>query len=836
MNSIESYVLQLIRICVLIQPISTALGQQGIRPFGFGLAACLAIELQPPQSTRSSPENKTNGTSMSPIKSRKHTHTLRSNNQPALAALATGMALALPAWPAFAQNENLLPDSSNAAELNTISVEGFADESFKVDEMASPKFVKPLLDTTQTIQIISSELFDNQGATTLTEALRNSPGTGTFYVGENGNTTTGDAVNLRGFDASSSIFVDGMRDLGTAARDLFNIQQIEVTKGAAGTDYGRSAPGGVINMVSKQATAGNALAASISFGSASQQRMTADWNSSINDNSAFRLNVMAQDSGVPGRDSVEDNRWGIAPSLAFGLGSSTRLILNYLYVKQDNVPDGGVFTIGLPGYTSPDPDRPQIGEAPMVDPDNFYGTDSDYDNADSNMFTALVVHDFENGMSLQNTTRWGRNAQDYMLTSYRGTAANIVTPDLDNPATWTIARDIPTFKDQVNDILANQTNLLMHFESGGIENDLSTGIELTREELDGTGIGVLDNSSWPAANIYAPNPDVSGLVWGPNGTDRSGSSDTVAVYAFNTLTLNEQWQLNAGARFDNYETRFNSLVLCGSTAFPCGDLPPGTLITGVDDTIEDNLFSWKLGALYKPTENGSIYVNYEISQQPPGGGSLELSGSVNNLNNPIYDPQESDTAEIGTKWELLDQKLFLSAALYRTDINNELVQDPVDLAYYQTGEKRVQGIELGMVGNLSRNWSVSAGYAFMDAEVTDGTNVAQDGSTALAYTPEHSFTSWTTYRLPFNLTLGGGIRYSGEMKRGTDGALGTPESTDSYWITDAVVSYPFNENFDLQLNAYNLFNEEYVAAINKSGYRYTPGIPRSFLLTANFRY
>ncbi|MEZ5462831.1 catecholate siderophore receptor Fiu [Dokdonella sp.] len=774
---------------------------------------------------------------MSSIKSRKHAQSPRLYSQPVLAALTTGMALAFPAASAHAQNEHLMPDSANAAELNTVSVEGFADDGFKIDEMASPKFVKPLIDTTQTIQIISSELFDNQGATTLTEALRNSPGTGTFYVGENGNTTTGDAVNLRGFDASSSIFVDGMRDLGTASRDLFNIQQIEVTKGAAGTDYGRTAPGGVINMVSKQAMAGNALSAAISFGTSSQQRMTADWNSSVSDHTAFRLNVMAQDSGVPGRDVVEDNRWGIAPSLAFGLGTSTRLYLNYLYVKQDNVPDGGVFTIGLPGYTSPDPERPEIGQAPRVAPDNFYGTDSDYDNADSNMFTARVEHDFANGMALQNTTRWGSNSQDYMLTAYRGNSESIVTPDLNDPSTWTIARSIPTFKDQTYDILANQTNLLMHMESGGVENDLSAGVELSKEELDGTGIAVLDESTWPAANIYHPDANVSGLAWGPNGAKYSGKSDTIAAYAFNTLTLNEQWQLNAGARLDHYETEFDSIVICGSRGAPaCGDLPPGTLITGVDDNIRDNLFSWKLGALYKPAENGSVYVNYEVSQQPPGGGSLELSASANNLNNPIYDPQESGTAEIGTKWEFLDSQLLLSAALYRTEITNELVQDPVDLNYYQTGEKRVQGIELGMVGQINENWSISAGYTFMDADVTEGTNVAQDGTTGLTYTPEHAFTSWTTYRLPFNLTIGGGVRYSGELKRGTDGALGTPVSTDSYWVVDAVVSYPFNEHLDLQLNAYNLFDEEYVAAINKSGYRYTPGVPRSFLLTANLKF
>jgi len=238
----------------------------------------------------------------------------------------------------------------------------------------------------------------------------------------------------------------------------------------------------------------------------------------------------------------------------------------------------------------------------------------------------------------------------------------------------------------------------------------------------------------------------------------------------------------------------------------------------------------------QPASNGSLYANYTIAEQPPGGGSLELSSRPNSANNVIYDPQESRTAEIGTKWELVGNRLLLSAALYRTDISNEIVRDPVDLLYYQIGEKRVQGIELSAIGQINENWSISAGYTTMDTKVIEGVAVSQDGSDALAYTPESAFTAWTTYRTPFNLTLGGGARYSGEMKRGTDGAVGTPEFTEDYWVFDAVASYPFNEHFDLRLNAYNVFDKEYVAAINKSGYRYTPGIPRSYLLTANFKF
>ena len=148
----------------------------------------------------------------------------------------------------------------------------------------------------------------------------------------------------------------------------------------------------------------------------------------------------------------------------------------------------------------------------------------------------------------------------------------------------------------------------------------------------------------------------------------------------------------------------------------------------------------------------------------------------------------------------------------------------------------MQGIELGVVGKLTDAWSVSAGFTTMDTEVVEGTAVAQDGSTSLTYTPDKAFTAWTTYTTPFKLTLGGGARYSGELKRGTDGAVGTPTHTEDYWVFDAVASYPVNEHLDLRLNAYNLFDKEYVAAINKSGYRYTPGLERSFLLTANVRF
>ncbi|KLD74392.1 catecholate siderophore receptor Fiu, partial [Xanthomonas hyacinthi DSM 19077] len=664
--------------------------------------------------------------------------------------------------------------------------------------------------------------------------LRNSPGVGTFYVGENGSTTTGDAIYMRGFDSSSSIFVDGVRDLGSISRDIFNIEQIEVEKGPAGTDNGRSAPTGAINLVTKQANLTDAVSGTLSGGSDNQRRVTADWNRALGASSALRLNVMGQDSDALGRDHVNNKRWGLASSLAFGLGSDTRYYLDLLYVKQENLPDGGVPSIGLPGYTSPDPARPWLSTAPRVDSENFYGTRYDHDDVTAKMATFRFEHDFSDAVKLTNTARWGRNEQDYLLFAFMPNTANLRTPNPADTSTWTVARSLPTFKDQQYTIATDQLNLRVDFATGAVQHNLSTGVEAAREELLSWGHNIVNRATWLAANpanVYDPDWNTTPLVTARNGAHSKGTTTTFSAYAFDTLKFGDDFLVTAGVRVDRYKTDFKSLTCttATSTAVPC------TTAVGVDTDVSDTLFSWKLGAVYKAADNISLYANYAISQQPPGGSTLELSASANNANNPTFDPQKAKTAEVGTKWNFLDDGLLVTMALFRTDVTNEIAQGS-DGLYYQTGEKQVQGVELSAVGKLSDNWSISAGYTKLDAQVKQGAKVSQDGSQDLAYTPDSAFTAWTTYTLPFGLTVGGGARYSGEMKRGTDGAVGTPTLVKSYTVWDAVLTYPINDHFDLRLNVYNVFDKDYVAAINKSGFRYTPGAPRSAMLSAEIKF
>ncbi|MRX07040.1 catecholate siderophore receptor Fiu [Pseudoduganella sp. FT25W] len=773
---------------------------------------------------------------MAMIKSRKHAQTRF--NQHMSAALAAML------LPVAAQAADAVPTEADAQAkpqtMQEVQVNGSRENDFKAERAASAKYTEKLVDTAQTLTVIKKELIEQQGATTLTEALRNTPGVGAFFLGENGSTNTGDAIYMRGFDASGSIYVDGVRDVGSVARDTFNIEQIDVLKGPAGTDNGRSSPTGSINLVTKQPQLENAYQASVTGGSGKQKRGTADINTVIDADSgtAFRLNVLDQDSGNPARDVVKNKRWAIAPSLAYGLNSPTRVYLDLLHVKQNNIPDGGVLTIGLPGYTSPDTTRPFLTNARPVDPKNFYGSTLDHDDVKADMVTLKIEHDFAGGAKLVNTSRYGKTTENYLLTSFMATAANLVTPNVNDPSTWTMKRTNLTFKDQVNEIVANQTTLTADITSGAVKHTLVGGIEFTNEKQTNYTWAATGGTALPPTSIYNPNPNAAvNVTYARNGATGNGSTNTESIYLFDTAKIGDKWIINGGVRVDHYNTTYNAVTVQAAVTAPAPQvIPVGTLL-GSSIESGDTLVNGKLSVAYKPTADSSVYGLVASSKSPPGGTTFTLSSAANSAANPNYDPQTTTNYEVGTKWDLLQQKLSFTAAAFRTEVKNEIEVDPTNPAvYYQNGKKRVQGIELGVTGEILPKWLVSAGYTHQSTSVESGKVVTANGENQLSYTPKQAFTLWTSYTLPFGLQLGGGARFSDKLLRGTDGAIGTPAYADSYWVFDAMAAYPINKNIDLRLNVYNLGDKDYVQAINKSGYRYTPGAPRSASLTANFKF
>lgn len=734
---------------------------------------------------------------------RKHRRTARPST-PLLALLAA----ALPAAG--------IAQTTPSATLPTVTVKEAPEVPYKAEKSANEKFTAPLLDTPKTVQIIKKEVLEEQGAVTLMEALRNTPGI-TMQMGENGNTSAGDTFQLRGFSLQQSTFVDGIRDLGAVTRDTFNLEQIEVVKGAAGAETGRGASSGFINLISKQAHLGDESSVSGTVGTGDVRRATVDLNRQLSDTSAFRLNAMAQDSGVDGRDFVENKGYGLGLSYVAGLGTPTRVHLYSQHLRQNNVPDGGIPGIGYEGYTS------VIG--PKVRRENFYGSVNDREKVDADMFTAKVEHDLGERTTIRNVTRYGKTHMDRTLTGVNTGATGITAAGAQSA--WTVNRSRQRV-DQENSILANQTSLNTAFSAGGMEHSLAAGVELLHEKQVSFDHGSAVAAQTPPANLYNPNPYQAMYNFGPRtGAETGGTTNTISAYVFDDAKLNERWSVNGGLRLDVYKLSTRNIAASGA-------------VTRLEDTR--SLASWSVGSVYKPAENGSVYASYATSATPPGGNNFQLSATAGNQANAALDPQKTDSIELGTKWELLNKRLNVAAAIFRTENDKQTSYDSATGTTQQFGKTRVQGIELSAVGQITNFWQITAGLAKTSTKALDQHSLnANTGvvstSDAVRWSPDLTATLWTSYQWD-KLTMGFGARYVSEAKRfvNTSGAQGNLPNVPSYWVADAMAKYQINAKTSLQLNIYNLFDEEYLMTVNNGGGRLALGSPRSATLTANFKF
>lgn len=708
-----------------------------------------------------------------------------------------------------------------------VSGEGDDDTGIKAERVESSKFTQPLLDTPQTVTVIKKEVILQQGAASLTDTLRNVPGI-TLQLGENGNTQSGDTIFMRGFDTQNSIFLDGIRDLSAAVRDVFNVEQVEVFKGPSGADNGRGATSGYINMVTKVPTTGTAMSGTVAYGTEERRRLTADWNQPINDNAAFRLNVLGQDGGVAGRDFVQRQSWGIAPSLALGLGTDTRFYAFAQHVEQDNTPDGGVPAIGLSDWANP-----VLGanapNAPEVDNDKFYGLTNDFENIKIDSFTARVEHDFSDDTTLRNTSRYGRSDQERVLTAPLQAPTLSATTD---PSTWTLGRNRQASYRE-NQLLTNQTNINTKFKTGSIEHDLATGVEFIYEKQYTPTYATV---TVPPTNLYNPDRNVNVALPAPNGVFNDGNTVTSAAYAFDTWKLNPQWELTTGLRFEHFNTQADSAALNTAT-------PP--VPVAAHASLSDNLISWKVAALFKPTAESSVYATIANSKKPPGSDNFTLAAAnAANANSTALDPQEAMNYEVGGKMDLIEGRLQATAALFKSTNKNDLARasdDPNIIIQY--GKREVKGVELGLVGQITDKWQITAGVTRQDTEVTDGSIPTAGGPStqtgaAINFSPKLSITTWTTYRVLPNLSLGGGVRHISTAARQISNVAVTAGVFEipSYTVVDLYGQYDITSNIGVQVNVYNVGDEDYVGSINNSGQRYFAGIPRSYLATLNFKF
>ncbi|MBR9858395.1 MAG: TonB-dependent siderophore receptor [Gammaproteobacteria bacterium] len=713
-------------------------------------------------------------------------------------ASAVGLAVAALAVPAQAE-------SPNVTQLDTITVKDVRDQGYKANESASSKYVKPLLDTPQTVTVVTKKVMEEQQALSLRQVLSNVSGI-TFDAGEGGG-GSGDKINIRGFSANSNMQIDGLHDSSQNNRtDTFNIEQVEVLKGPNSVFGGAGTTGGAINQVSKSPKQRDFAEVGASIGTDNYHRLTLDANKTLDDvgvDSAARINLMAHENEVPGRDEVDRQRFGIAPSVTIGLSEQTRATLSYFHQTDDNLPD-----YGLPA---------RDGKIlPGVDSESYFGwRNLDEEKIQSDAVTLKLEHELNDTARLENQTRYSRVDRDTIIS-----AAHVNTDGL-APGRYTPAGPQAYRRDAQTELWVNQTGLSTEFDTDGLKHDMLIGAEISRESYDLTSSNLgLDFSGidydlnnppglWNGDTTYTPR----------GGTD--AELDTRALYVFDTVTLHPQWDLSLGLRHD---------WVSGETT---------NKDSGLTTSSSDQMFSGRAGLVFKPADNGRIYLAYGTSFNP-SAEALATSGRVSGED---LKPEKNNTWELGTKWELLDGRLGLDGALFRVDKTNARETNELTNELELAGEQRVQGVELGLTGELTEQWKVFANYTLLDSETLKSAAAPQTGGRSaegqpLGNTPRNSGNLWTTYELASGLEIGYGARYVGSRYVASD----VDAKIDSYWLHNAMASYRVNEALSLQLNVNNLFDEEYVERV-----RGRPGTDtrssavelgdgRSAVLSANYRF
>jgi catecholate siderophore receptor len=653
--------------------------------------------------------------------------------------------------------------------------------------LSSTKFTQPILDTPQTITVISKEVMEEQGATTLRDVLRNVPGL-TITAGEGGN-PAGDNLTLRGFSARNDIFIDGVRDISPQSRDPFNLEQVDVVKGPGSAYTGRGSTGGSINLINKTPGIRRILAGILDFGTDRTRRATADVNLPIGDTVAFRLNLLAHHSGVAGRDVVKFDRLGVAPSLTFGLGKPTRFTISYYKLKQDNISDYGIPWVPVTNNVLVDHrNRP----AP-VPRNTFYGLrNRDFEKLNSDLVTLKFEKDFNDALSLRNQFRYANSSRDSIATPPRFASNNSTA----------INREMRSWLTE-DKIWDNQTDFIAHFSTGKIEHALVTGVNISREN----NTRVTRTAGNMLTTLLDPNPDdifTGAITINPIAGDVTANSQ--ALYVFDTAKLGSKWELNGGLRWDRFDA--DGIVTA----------------TGAPVSRVDRMLNTRVGLVFKPSSQGAIYASYGTSLNP------SLEGLSYNTANTVIDPEKTYTLEAGSKWDFFSGRVLVSGAVFRVEkLNARTPGLPNEPPQVLEGKQRVDGIELSVEGSLTKAWQVLAGYTLLDSRTIDSNNPAEIGK-ELVNTPRNSFNVWSTYTVRNSFHFGGGARF-------VDRRFGNTINTrfvDGYWTFDAMASYPISKHMDLKLNLYNLTDKFYFDRIG--GGHIVPGPGRAAMLSTIFRF
>lgn len=686
--------------------------------------------------------------------------------------------------------------TANLITLDLQTTSEVIEVTDQVQILTSPKFTEALRDIPQSINIVSNQVLEEQGVTTLRDALRNVAGV-SIAAGEGGN--QGDNLTIRGFSARNDLFIDGMRDFGSYYRDPFNVEQIEVLKGTSSVTVGRGSTGGAVNQSNKSPQLRSFTNGTIEFGSDQTKRVTLDINepiSKLGKNAAFRLNLLGHISKVAERDIGENRRYGFAPSLALGIGTSTRFTISYFHQSANDIPDYGIFYLF---------DRP----AP-VPRNTYYGfKNGNFLRTNVDIGTIKFEHDFNSSFSIHNQTRYTNYSREALITEVRF----ITPPPINTPLDKLKIPRNELSIDSQETFLQNQFDLTAKFGTGFLKYTFVGGLENSRET---TKPKRFTYSGVPDAPVLNPNPEqpFSGTATLTSQVRALGNS--FATYGLSTVKIGEKFELVGGVRFDRFDVDFEQFI--GSTK-------------GKFNRV-DNLTSYRGAIVFKPVKVGSIYFSYSNSFNP-SAEALALSAATTNIA-----PEENRTFEFGTKWDILSQKFSIRTALFRIEKTNARETDPKNaLLVVLSGQQKVDGAEIELNGRLTDRLRIFTSYAFLGSELSASKFFPNAVGSRLANVPKHSGSFSATYSLPWHLDTGITLRYLSSRNASstvpTDPTTGRIRKVDGYTIADMFVKRPISENIELQVNVYNLSNKFYIDQLHPS--HLVPGAGRSVKVGVNFK-
>lgn len=717
-----------------------------------------------------------------------------------LGALAAGFGLAsgamaqaaAPAAPAASAAEASAPENALPVVRAKASAERAGKDDYQAVDTRIGKGKQEIRDIPQSITVMTERLIDDRRIDTLKEALHHTAGI-SFAATENG---TDQDIRLRGFPIATvgDLFIDGMRDPSQYDRDAFNFDRIEVMRGSASMLFGRGSTGGVINQVSKQPRLITENYVETSVGSRDYFRSTGDFNVKTGDDSAFRVNAMITKAD---NDGAKIDKYGIAPTYRWGIGTADEFSVGAFLLNVDNVPMAGT--------------RWLSGSVPDLKPGAFYGFASDQLLGKASYGTLSHVHRFNDGGELRTQLRSG-TFDRRQWSSTAGFAAGTTAANL-NDSTVVTRSGLTPRQDQYKTSYL-QSDYSNKFNWFGLKHEVLTGVDAASEraDRDSAVAGTVPTAAQrPPTTVGRPNDGVSipnTIQWRNSSGYKSRS---FGAYFQDVVQVAEYWKVVGGLRFDSFKGDFVTIPATGAST---------------TTHLSDSLFSPRLGVLFQPTATSSFHLSY--------GSSFNTSADTYQYVTPLAantPPEKSRNLELGAKLDWLEGKLSTSVAIFRSEKYNERNndQDTAGTQYLLSGARHSQGIEVDVVGRPAQNWEVYASLSYIPVakidKVGSSGNPAQIGP-RVGLTPKASGSLWVSYQATPKLRVAGGMNGASRVYPLT---VAGANSAPKWVVADAMAEYQLTQQVMMQFNVTNIANKLYGDQLYPGFV--VSGAPRTYKLT-----